>query len=109
MRTLLLSLILACAATPAWCWQDLGRVSAGGGAKEVPVNRLISRLSITCEVRPVIINTVVMREGGRKTPFTVGKRLAVGEEFILHLGGKHQVTGFRLSDDLKGQYQLKVE
>jgi hypothetical protein len=90
-------------------WTDIGLFNAGGGAKEVGVNRQITKLKITCQNRPVIINTVVMREGGKKTPFTLGKKFVVNEEFVLDLGGKHHVTGFRVSDDLKGSYRLQVE
>ncbi len=76
----------------AFSWTEIAQQHAGGGAKEVPVNRDISRVQIICRDAPVIINTVVMREGGRKTPFTPGKRFAVNEAFVLSLGGRHHVS-----------------
>ncbi len=103
----LLSLLLVPGS--AFSWTQISQQHAGGGAKEVPVNRDISRVQIVCQGAPVIINTVVMREGGKKTPFTLGKRFAVNEAFVLSLGGKHHVTGLRISDDLKGSYLVRVE
>ncbi len=105
--TLILSLIAGLG--NALAWSDLTRLTAGGKAKEVAVNRQISRLMIICQDAPVIINTVVVREGGKKTSHTIGKRFNVNEQFILEVGGARQVTGFRISDDLKGNYQLRVE
>ncbi len=93
----------------AFSWTEIAQQHAGGGAKEVPVNRDISRVQIVCQDAPVIINTVVMREGGKKTPFTLGKRFSAGETFVISLGGKHHVTGLRISDDLKGGYLVRVE
>ncbi|MFP7753047.1 hypothetical protein ACLG6S_00045 [Thermodesulfobacteriota bacterium B35] len=93
----------------AFSWTDITQLGAGGGAKEVAVNRDVSKVRFICRNAPVIINTVVMREGGKKTPFTMGKRFAVDEEFVLDLGGRHHVTGLRISDDLKGSYLVQVE
>ncbi len=107
----ILSLLLCAMLLPsrAYSWVEISRLHAGGGAKEVAVNRDISRVQVICQDAPVIINTVVMREGAGKTPFRLGKRFSVNEEFILSLGGRHHVTGLRISDDLKGSYLIRVE
>ncbi|HHD63041.1 MAG TPA: hypothetical protein ENK96_01460 [Desulfobulbaceae bacterium] len=90
-------------------WDDITTLSAGGDAKEVGINKDMQKLKIACQDKPIIVNTVVMREGGKKTPFTLGKKFNPKEEYVLDLGGKHHVTGFRISDDLKGTYKLQVE
>jgi hypothetical protein len=105
MTTLMVSLVCS----EGMAWEDITTIKAGGDAKEIGVNKEIQKLKITCQEKPIIVNTVVMREGAKKTPFSLGKKFTPKEEFVLDLGGKHHVTGFRISDDLKGAYTLKVE
>ena len=105
--TAVLFIPLVC--SEAMAWDDITTLSAGGDAKEISINKDIQKLKICCLDKPIIVNTVVMREGGKKTPFTLGKKFSPKEEYVLDLGGKHHVTGFRISDDLKGMYKLKVE
>ncbi len=114
MRHLKCIVLVAALAVPLVCsevmaWEEITTLSADSNAKEVGINKEIHKLKISCQDKPVIINTVVMREGGKKTPFTLGKKFNPKEEYILDLGGKHHVTGFRISDDLKGRYSLQVE
>ncbi len=112
LKTLVFSSLVSClllVPCSAFSWTEISQQHAGGGAKEVAVNRDITKVQFTCRDAPVIINTVVMREGGRKTPFRIGKKFAVNETFVLSLGGRHHVTGLRISDDLKGRYVVRVE
>ena len=103
----ILTVLLVC--SQGMAWEDITTIKAGGDAKEIGINKEIQKLKITCQEKPIIVNTVVMREGAKKTPFSLGKKFTPKEEFVLDLGGKHHVTGFRISDDLKGAYTLKVE
>jgi len=89
-------------------WQVVSDVTAGGGAKELAVNRSIRLVRIECTSGAVIINTVVIREGGVKTPITVARKLNTGEKWEHDLGGAHQVTGLRISDSGKGTYKVST-
>lgn len=79
-----------------------------GEPKEVPVNREVTGCRIEVVNGSVIINTVVVREGGKKTPITVGRRLGVGESVDLPFGPKRLVTGLRISDGGGGTYRVFI-
>jgi len=89
-------------------WQLVSDVTAGGGAKELTVNRSIRLVRLECTSGSVIINTVVIREGGAKNPITVARKLNTGEKYEIDLGGAHQVTGLRISDSGKGTYKVST-
>lgn len=89
-------------------WTKIATLTAGGDAKEVSVNKEISQCKIKCTVEPVIINTFVVREGGKKTPIRVAARFTKDQEHVIDLGGKKNVTGFRISDDNRGTYEVFV-
>jgi len=101
--------LLVAPAAPVLAWTDLTVLHAGGKAKEVPVHKAIERVMIVCLDQPMIVNTIVVREGGRKTPYRVGKRFSPQERFVLPLGMRRMVTGLRISDDLHGNYLVRVE
>ena len=102
--------ILACVQS-AFCgsWDRVAQLQGAGGAKEVPVNKGISSIRIRCSEGSVTINTVVIREGGRKSPMAVARNLAVGQEHVLNLGSVRMVTGLRISDGGGGTYEVFVE
>jgi hypothetical protein len=102
---------VACAIGPSAeaAWQRVAQLQAVGGPKEVAVNRPVSRCLIKCVNGTVIINTVVIREGANKTPFTVAKSLAKGQQHIIELGSNRQVTGCRISDGGGGTYEIHVD
>jgi len=87
----------------------LADLSTGGGAKEVACNAdAVSIVRIVCTEGHVIINTVVVREGGKKTPHTVARRLEKGQNHAIQLGSPRKVTGIRISDDGNGKYVVQV-
>jgi hypothetical protein len=84
-------------------------LTAGGDAKEVAVNQQISKVVIKCIDGSVIINTVVVRDGGNKTPHSVGAKLNQGEEQQITVGNQVNCSGLRISDDGRGQYVVRVK
>lgn len=105
---LALALVVLSSSVAMAGWQVVSDVTTGGGAKELTVNRSIRLIRIECTSGSVIINTVVVREGGAKTPITVAQKLQTGGKWEHDLGGAHQVTGFRISDSGKGTYTVST-
>lgn len=85
----------------------LATLNAGGEAKEVVVNRQISRCYLELVSGTVSINTVVVRPEKTKLPQTV--RLQAGRLHMIDLGGKRAVSGFRISDNGRGVYRVIVQ
>lgn len=85
----------------------LGEFNAGGDAKEVVVNREISRCYLELVSGVVSINTVVVRPEKTALPQTV--RLSEGRLHVVDLGGKRVVSGFRISDNGRGVYRVIVQ
>ncbi|MDD5705804.1 MAG: hypothetical protein PHR35_07745 [Kiritimatiellae bacterium] len=91
-------------------WVKIDDIQAGGGAKELAVNRSVARIAIRALEGDVIINTVVVREGGKKTPYPLAIRRAKGQEsYVIELGSRRQVTGLRISDGGRGVYRVSVK
>lgn len=83
-------------------------LKAVGGPKEVPVQREVSGCRIEVTEGIVVINTIVVRSGGQKSPITVARRLVKGEALDLPLGPKHMVDGLRISDSGGGDYRIFI-
>ncbi|NLG35656.1 MAG: hypothetical protein GX548_09925 [Lentisphaerae bacterium] len=90
-------------------WEALTELSAGKDAKEVAVNRSIRMVQIECLDGSVIINTLVVREGGAKDALTVGRRFNAGDKQDLDLGRVRNVTGLRISDGGRGRYRVSTK
>ena len=90
-------------------WTVIADLTAGGGAKEVKEECRASTCLITCTDGSIIINTVVLRQGGKKTPFTVTSRLKKGESKEITIGDDVNVTGFRISDTGRGRYTVSLK
>lgn len=114
-RWILALVILALSATAAFCdskkdnWQLLAEQTTGGDAKELVVNRMIRAVQIECSEGSVIVNTVVIREGGSKNPITVARRFNQGEKQDIDLGSVRMVTGLRISDGGRGKYKINTK
>lgn len=89
-------------------WHRVADLKAGGDAKEVAVNRQISTVLIRCTEGTVIINTIVIRDGGNKAPFPVTARINQGEDKTIEVGNERNCSGIRISDDGKGSYVVFV-
>jgi hypothetical protein len=89
-------------------WHRVADLKAGGDAKEVSVDRRCSSVLIRCTEGAVVINTIVVREGGNKTPVPVTTRINKGEDKIVEFGEKN-VSGLRISDDGDGTYIVFVQ
>ena len=85
----------------------VGELNAGGEAKEVAVNRVISQCYLEIVSGTVSINTVVVRPEKRALPQTT--RLTPGQLHVIDLGGSRNVTGFRISDNGRGVYRVFVK
>ena len=90
-------------------WHDLGEYNVDGkDAIEVQVNRpSVTLIRIVCTEGSVIINTLVVREGGNKTPHSMGKRIEKDGYEVLEIG-ETKATGFRISHDGRGRYKVQV-
>ncbi len=107
---MMLALLTAGTAVAGPKWKNLGDYNTGGGAKEIAVNREVSEIAIDVKEGRVIINTLVVREGGKKTPITVAKEMNKGDKtHFIKLDGKRHVTGFRVSDGGQGRYRISVK
>lgn len=102
-------LLVAAGTVLAGDWATVAKLSAGGGPKEVEVNRPVSKIAIKCTEGSVIINTVVVRQGGQTTPHRVATRINKGDTQQISIGNKLQVTGLRISDDSNGKYEVRVK
>ena len=82
-------------------------LNAGREAKEVVVNRQITRCYLELVSGTVSINTVVVRP--EKTQLLQTVRLQEGKLHMIDLGGKRAVSGFRISDNGRGVYRVIVQ
>ncbi len=90
-------------------WISIGEFQAGGDGKVAAYNGPVSVCRIVCTDGSVIVNTVIVLEGQKKTPISVGVRIPAGQMHEIVLPGGHRtVTGFRISDNARGKYRLEV-
>jgi len=86
-----------------------GSFSAGSAVEcGIPTSKKISKVRIVGTSGSVSVNTVVLREGGSKTPFAVSRRLGSGDTAEIDLGGARQATGLRISTGGKGTFDVFV-
>lgn len=90
-------------------WHKVTTLTSGGDAKEVTINRDVSAIRLVWEGGIVSIQTVVVRQGAAKTPYTVAGRLEEKAPREISLPGKTQVTGLRISDGGRGTYAVYVK
>ncbi len=112
MRTWLAVLAVALFSTVAMADKagvKVAELTAGGDAKEVAVSQPVSKVVITCTEGSVIINTVVVRNGGEHTPHKVGARINKGEAQQITVGDQVACTGLRISDAGSGTYVVRVK
>lgn len=103
---ILTGLILFASVCLASSWKPLANLSSGGEAKEVPVNHKISHVRVMVTEGTVVFNTIVVREGGKKSPHTIGREYSAKQHFVLDLPAPTQVTGLRISDGGNGRYSV---
>ena len=100
-------------ATPAHAdgkWKNYGHVTVDKkDAVELGVGQKVSKVRITCTDGSIIINTLVVRQAGAKTPHTVGARIDKGEEQLIEIGKEVMVDGFRISYDGRGSFKVDVK
>lgn len=87
-------------------------LQSGGDAKEVSVNRQITKVRFRAKTGAVVINTFWVRNGGDRRQITVGRRLEAGQEAVIEIGGKQNVTGLRIGDGggrARGTYAVDVK
>ena len=90
-------------------WILISDVSRKGGAIELKTDQKARHLKIVCTSGPVTVNTVVAREGGRKTPFTVATRFETDDSKEIDLKQTRQLTGLRISHGGPGSYSVYVK
>ncbi|MEM7395244.1 MAG: hypothetical protein AAF492_23165 [Verrucomicrobiota bacterium] len=114
INRILFSMLLAgglMAETASARWAKVASYNARGSAKEVKCHfGGVEAFRIECtSEEPVIINTVVLRNGGAKKSFTVARKLQKGQKALVKVDPKQTVTGLRISDDGNGNYNVFVD
>ena len=74
----------------------------------VPTSKHIRTVRLVATSGTFSVNTLVVREGSTKTPIKVLRRLSSGESAEIDLGGPRQATGFRISTNGKGEFDVFV-
>jgi len=90
-------------------WKQVASFTAVGGGKEVALTSPISEVRFKCTAGMVIINTIVIRNGGQGTQVTIGVEMNAGQEHVRQVGDKVPTTGIRIGDDGGGQYEVYVK
>ena len=86
-----------------------GSYSAGGAIEApIPTRNPIRQILIASTSGSVAVNTVVLREGGAKTPYPVSARIEAGQTRTVDLGGRRKATGIRVSTGGKGTFDVYV-
>lgn len=112
MKQWMLTVLVALVATGVFADKagvKVAELTAGGDAKEVAVDQPVSKVVIKCIEGSVIINTVVVRNGGESTPHKVGARINKDEVQQITVGNRVPCTGLRISDDGNGKYVVRVK
>jgi hypothetical protein len=89
-------------------FKEAGEYQAKGEAKEVKVSQAVRYCRIDVVEGTVIINTIVIREGGKKTPIKVVAKLQKDAKHVVDFGKIHNITGIRISDDSGGKYKVML-
>lgn len=107
----MVALVVLAGTSFAGDFKRIAELTANGAAdaKEVSVNRKVSKVRIACKEGEVIINTLVVRRGSEVDRHTVAHKFKPDEKMVIDIGKKVDVTGFRISDDGKGVYYIAVE
>jgi hypothetical protein len=87
----------------------IGSAPGGGDATEFRVDRPVSACRLFCRDGIVIINTLVVRRGGDKQFIPVQARLNTGETTEVPISGPPHVTGFRISHEGRGIFDVYVK
>lgn len=74
----------------------------------VPTSKSVKTVRLVATSGTFSVNSLVLREGSAKTPIKVLRRLSAGESADIDLGGPHQATGFRISTNGKGEFDVFV-
>ncbi len=90
---------------------QVAELTAKGGANEVKLNKAkeASWLMIHAIEGNVVINTIVLREGAKKTPITVATKLTKDQKKEVSLGGRKSLTGIRISNTGGGKYRIYLK
>lgn len=90
---------------------QVAELTAKGGAKEVKLDKVkeASWLMIHAIDGNVVINTIVLREGSKKTSIKVVTKLAKGNKKEVSLNGRRSLTGIRISDGGGGKYRIYLK
>jgi hypothetical protein len=108
LRCVLFTLLLSVSSLVSADWTRVGEARAGGDAKEFSISGRADTVRIICLEGTVIINTLVVREGGEREHFPVTRRLNAGESVDVPLNRQRNITGFRISDGGRGRYEVQM-
>lgn len=98
-------------AVAAWAGEGapVAEWTAGGGTKEVALDRTIRVIEIECTEGPVTVAEVVVREGEAESTVGVHRAFRSGETQDIDLGHERQVTGLEIRDSGPGRYLIRVQ
>jgi hypothetical protein len=92
-------------------WRTVGTVAGQGqkDAVELPGAGPIQHIRIRGIDGSLIINTLVVREGGTNNPVPIATKFSPGQEVVRDLPRQMNSTGFRLSRDGHGSVEVSVQ
>lgn len=96
---------------PVTNWQSVGQLISTGKSKgtELAGGGKIRRVRFVGLSGSHVIHTLVIREGGKKTPIPITSRLASGQEIVKDLPREFQATGLRISHEGDGNIEVSVQ
>ncbi len=74
----------------------------------IPTKNPIKQILLAGTSGSVAVNTVVLREGEKKTKYPLAVRLPAGETRTIELGGHRKATGIRVSTGGSGTFEVWV-
>ena len=101
------TLCLCCAVSARADWKRVAELQAGGGPKEVTVNRTVKCIQIQGYRGTCGVTTLWIRKGSDKTEHRITRTFAEGEKMNIDIPPAY-VTGLRISDSGNGTYRINV-
>lgn len=95
----------------AWAdrgWTVVGQERAGSESKSFSVNQPVSKVAIACIEGQIIVQSVTVVDGDRRTPFQVANKIKSGETQQVSVGDKIQVGRLMVQVEGQGRYEVRV-
>jgi len=90
-------------------YRQVAEFKAGGKAKELQLDRKAGWCMIRILEGVVIIDSVVVVEGKKKTMIPVTNKLVKGDKKTIDLGPSRHITGLIINDREDGKYRVYLK